>query len=129
MNPTMAMIIGIIIMDATPRPNIRGAMFNPVAVEPAFILTGLEREVYVRSEHGALRHRLVQSLVERGRPQSEVDYVVAGLIERKLLIDLDDRLIALANREPSYEMPSLTDFPGHYLDPKKQETESEKGAT
>jgi ribosomal peptide maturation radical SAM protein 1 len=89
---------------------------RPVAVEPSFMLTGLEREVYLRSESGILQHRLLRALVEQGHSESEVEAAVSNLLQKQIVIDMDDRLLALAYRGPSFEMPLLRDFPGQYRD-------------
>jgi len=42
--------------------------------------------------------------------------ILGFLLGKKLLLEIDGRLLALALREPVPELPSLEEFPGGFVD-------------
>ena len=70
------------------------------AKEKSFLLTGLDRTVYLACEEAPSEDRVTE------------EAVVRRLIERKLVLPLDRRLIALGLRGPLPPLPGLADFPG-----------------
>lgn len=74
------------------------------AQEKNFLVTGLDRAVYLACEEAPSEDRVME------------EAAVRRLIERKLVLPLDRRLIALGLRGPLPPLPGLADFPGGYVE-------------
>jgi ribosomal peptide maturation radical SAM protein 1 len=87
---------------------------NETAIE------GLHRDVYLCCEDGTARNRLTQLLKARyafAGTEDEIHDAVESLIESKLILALDDRLLGLATQGPAPEFSELEDLPLGYVDP------------
>lgn len=82
-----------------------------VAVAPRHLLRGLKREIYLECRWARRLARLTQRLVERGHPAEAVEAAIAGLIEAKLSLAIDQRLLSLAIEEPDAPYPAMADSP------------------
>jgi len=88
---------------------------RPAAVQPAFILEGLDREVYLRCDEAQRKGPLKTALEEQGHRKTDVESAIRQLVEQKLMVELDGRLLALAVEEPIPDLPKKIDYPGGEL--------------
>ena len=94
------------------------------AVETRIVLEGLARAVYTACEEAIRRENLPRVLgKEYGivSTPDKIEGVVADLERRKLLCEMDGRLVALAVRGSLPGLPSADQFPGGYLKPVKKD--------
>jgi ribosomal peptide maturation radical SAM protein 1 len=89
---------------------------RPIAVERRLTLTGLEREVYLACEEGRTPRWLHESFARRGVEAGAVDRAVAALQEKRILLELDGRLLSLAVRASQWDFVDRRGFPGGTLD-------------
>lgn len=89
---------------------------RPIATASEHVLTSVERELYLACEGAPKAERVLEDIFRTGVSGAEVDAALASLVESKLLLELDNRLIALAVREPVPDVPELEDFPGGFVD-------------
>ncbi|TAW26601.1 RiPP maturation radical SAM protein 1, partial [Rhizobium leguminosarum] len=75
---------------------------------------GIAREILLAADRGTPEIHLGRQL--KGANTIEIEEATADLIARNLIVRLDARLIGLATWSPYTPMPSLTAFPGGYLD-------------
>jgi len=87
-----------------------------VAVAEFHRLTGNERTIYLACEEGAGRNELYTVLRDHAVSASEVDRIVADLVEKRLLLLIDDRLLALAIPKPLAQVRRNVEFPGGWID-------------
>ncbi len=73
---------------------------RPAAVAASFELAGAEREIYLLCDAARPEEQVRRLLPERGYGAAQVDSSIRGLLEKKLLIRVDRRLLALAIEEP-----------------------------
>lgn len=77
---------------------------------------GLARDILLAADENAPEAGLRERLDGNGARSAEIDRIIADLIERKLIVRLDSRLVGLALRHPHTPMPAPTAFPGGYFD-------------
>jgi magnesium-protoporphyrin IX monomethyl ester (oxidative) cyclase len=90
---------------------------RPCAVAPTFKLEGLSAQVYRACDQALTPKALLQALQTQAgttRSWDEVEPVVAELRTRKILLDLNGRLLSLAVKEPC--RPLLQEHPGGEVD-------------
>jgi ribosomal peptide maturation radical SAM protein 1 len=90
------------------------------AAEMITTLEGLDRKVYLACDDGPSQTKL-PALLQKDYGIStraeEIEGVVANLRRRNLIIDLDDRLVALAVRGSLPKLPTPDQFPGGFSMP------------
>lgn len=90
---------------------------RPCASERSFRLQGIDRQVYLLCDHApsaaALPKQLRERFGEEVSPES-LTASIARLKERKILLELDQRLISLAVRGDPPTLPKMRDFPGGF---------------
>jgi ribosomal peptide maturation radical SAM protein 1 len=79
---------------------------RPVAVEESFCLSGEERAVYLACEDGIRPELLYARLSEEGVPATAAKEIVSDLVERRLLLLIDNHLMSLGIPEPLTEVPN-----------------------
>ncbi|MBI5522790.1 MAG: RiPP maturation radical SAM protein 1 [Desulfarculus sp.] len=87
-----------------------------VAVCPIHLLGGLEREIYLECRQARRLERLKQRLAERGHVPAAVESAISALLEAKLSLLIDGRLMSLAIEEPERPYPPVWEFPLGSLD-------------
>ncbi|TAV81219.1 RiPP maturation radical SAM protein 1, partial [Rhizobium leguminosarum] len=85
-----------------------------IAAEREHHVKGIAREILLAADRGTPEIHLGRQL--KGANTIEIEEATADLIARNLIVRLDARLIGLATWSPYTPMPSLTAFPGGYLD-------------
>lgn len=85
-----------------------------IAAEREHHVKGIAREILLAADRGTPEIHLGRQL--KGANTIEIEEATADLIARNLIVRLDARLIGLATWSPCTPMPSLTAFPGGYLD-------------
>jgi ribosomal peptide maturation radical SAM protein 1 len=85
---------------------------RPTTAASSFTLKGLDREIYLACDAAVRTKRLLDKFKKQGIPGDEVEGAVQGLLDRKLMIELDGHLLALAVREPMFELPERYEYPG-----------------
>jgi ribosomal peptide maturation radical SAM protein 1 len=101
---------------------------RPVAAVPFFTLEGLEREIYLACDMGNRTDQLIETFAKGNRTRSDVQVAIQNLLDRKLMVSLDDRLLALAVQEPFFELPEENLYPeGGFVSESKSDT-APKGA-
>lgn len=73
---------------------------RPAAAAAYFQLEGAERETYLLCDAARPEGRVRRLLLEKGYGASDVDSGIHSLLEKKLMIRVDRRLLALAIEEP-----------------------------
>jgi len=73
---------------------------RPAATAASFQLDGAEREIYLLCDAARLEDQVRKLLLEKGYGASDVDSGIRSLLEKKLMIRVDGRLLALAIEEP-----------------------------
>ena len=94
------------------RTRIRIHDTRRIAQEQEIELTGLPRSLYLACDIAPPVERVMSIFVARGFAKSEVERAAQDLLGRKLMLSVNDHLIALATREPLAGMPGLSDYPG-----------------
>lgn len=85
---------------------------RPVAVESSSRLVGLERDLYLACEEAKKPNDLYRRFVAGDVTRKRVDGVIQDLVDRRLMIRIDGRLLGLAVREPCEAFLEENDFPG-----------------
>jgi len=97
---------------------------RPCAVDNKYILTGPLSEIYMASTNAPTIHQLYQKLKKSKRfnqSQNEVEQSIEYLIQLKLLIRLQDRLLGLAVEKTDNPYPNHDNYPGGLVRiPRKQ---------
>ncbi|PKM76286.1 MAG: hypothetical protein CVU90_13185 [Firmicutes bacterium HGW-Firmicutes-15] len=88
---------------------------RPVAVAPSFTLEGAERELYLACDRAENESKVRKMLQERGLASSDVDTAIQTLLSSKLLVRVDQRLLALAIEEPYLEYVPRDQDPLGYI--------------
>jgi magnesium-protoporphyrin IX monomethyl ester (oxidative) cyclase len=88
---------------------------RPVAVAPSFRLSGLERDLYLACEHAQPPNALCKTFAAGRTTQEDVDSALQSLVDRKLMVRVDGRALALAVREPCEPLLAPHKFPGGCL--------------
>ncbi|OPY63507.1 MAG: Radical SAM superfamily protein [Pelotomaculum sp. PtaU1.Bin065] len=76
---------------------------RPVAVAPSFRLDGAQRELYLACDRAEDETQVREMLLGKGFSSSDVDAALRTLLDSKLLVRIDQRLLALAVEEPYLE--------------------------
>lgn len=84
---------------------------RPIAIAPCFCLTGVQKEIYLSCDQAQKESELQQMLQDKGFEQKDIDIAIQKLLENKLLIRIDSRLLALAVDEPYLEYVSHDESP------------------
>ncbi|MEW6363686.1 MAG: RiPP maturation radical SAM C-methyltransferase [Acidobacteriota bacterium] len=85
---------------------------RPVAVASSFVLEGVEREIHLACDAAVGWRRLLNQMVARGHSRAEVEAAAHSLLDRKLMIEVGGRLLALALCEPATALPERSEYPG-----------------
>jgi magnesium-protoporphyrin IX monomethyl ester (oxidative) cyclase len=92
---------------------------RPCAIEPEVNLEGLAYQVYVVCDRTVSYRELMDALSSQyGRNSlwDEIQPVVEELRSRKILLELNGKLLSLAVREPIVPLQEITEQPGGYVD-------------
>ena len=76
---------------------------RPIAVAPSFRLDGAQRELYLACDGAKDEITVREMLRGKGFSSSDADAAIQTLLDSKLLIRIDQRLLALAVEEPYLE--------------------------
>jgi ribosomal peptide maturation radical SAM protein 1 len=79
-------------------------------------LDGAERSVLLAADAGEPEARIYERLGRDGLSEAMIDAAVRDLVERRLLLKLDSRLVGLPLWKPYTPMPAPSTFPGGYFD-------------
>lgn len=93
---------------------------RPIAVQSSFRLNGIERDLYLACSQAKHQSQLHDELMQKGFCNSDIDIAVKALLENKLLIRIDQRLLALAVEEPSLDFLSKDQQPMGYISGKRK---------
>ena len=88
---------------------------RPIAVAPSFRLDGAQRELYLACDRAGEETQVREMLRDKGFSSSDVDAALQNLLDNKLLVRIDQRLLALAVEEPYLEYISREHFPWGYI--------------
>jgi ribosomal peptide maturation radical SAM protein 1 len=83
-----------------------------VATEPAFLLEGAERDLYLACEASPLRRGLA---VRAGLEAESAEKALLALRRRGVVLELDGRVVPLALRGSVPSLPGRRDYPGGHL--------------
>lgn len=92
---------------------------RPCAVESEICLTGLAYAIYLACDRVLTAPELLRTLKVNTGVNSSGDEVLAVITElrsRKLLLQLNNRFLSLALREPISSLPASQDYPGGHVD-------------
>lgn len=78
--------------------------------------TELTRDILRAADDSIPEARLRERFAGNGVTSNQIDMALADLMERKLVLRLDSRLVGLALWHPHTLMPAPTAFPGGYFD-------------
>jgi ribosomal peptide maturation radical SAM protein 1 len=76
---------------------------RPIAIAPRIRLDGAHRELYLACEQAVKETQVREILRDKGFSSSDVDAAIQSLLDNKLLVRIDQRLLALAVEEPYLE--------------------------
>lgn len=76
---------------------------RPVAIAPSFRLDGAQRELYLACDRARDESQVLKIIRDKGFSSADVDVAVRTLLDSKLLVRIDQRLLALAFEEPYLE--------------------------
>lgn len=79
------------------------------------VLTGLAREVLLACDEGPAEVALLSSFDRLGHEAAEISEVIDRLLEQRLMVRVDRRLIGLVLRGPVMPLPAPSTFPGGYI--------------
>jgi magnesium-protoporphyrin IX monomethyl ester (oxidative) cyclase len=102
---------------------------RPCAIEQEISLDGLAYRVYVECDRTLTHRELMDALVRKyGRDVSwdEIQPVVEELRSRKILLELNDRLLSLAVREAIVPLLELQEQPSGYVDIRRYISDTHK---
>jgi ribosomal peptide maturation radical SAM protein 1 len=88
---------------------------RPVAVAPSFCLEGVQRALYLACDRAEDEMNVRKLLQDKGFSSADVDAAVQNLLESKLLVRVDQRLLALAVEEPYLEYLPTDQNPLGYI--------------
>lgn len=92
---------------------------RPGAIENELNLEGLAYQVYMTCERALTQRELIKALRENYGQDvswSDIQPVADELVSRKILLELNGRLLSLAVRGPIPPFPNKRENPGGYLD-------------
>ncbi len=78
-------------------------------------LVGVSKRLLEAGEMTPPRSRLFAELAREGISESEAEAALAGLVERRLVLEVDERVLTLPLHNPVPSLPSVVDFPGGYF--------------
>lgn len=86
---------------------------RPYSPMESIRLEGLARDVLERCEEAPTRAQICTSLErEQGTHPEATQKVLSQLVDLKLVLPLDDRLLSLVLRDPVPPLPKMRDYPG-----------------
>lgn len=88
---------------------------RPCAVDSKHRLVGTAKRLLEAGEETPPRSRLLAELAREGIFENETEEALAELVERRLLLEVDGRVLTLPLRDPVPPLPLLADFPGGYF--------------
>lgn len=88
---------------------------RPVAIAPSFRLEGAQRELYLACDRAEDETQVREMLRDKGFSSADVDAAIRNLLDNKLLVRIDQRLLALAVEEPYLEYIPREQFPWGYI--------------
>ncbi|HAN18338.1 MAG: hypothetical protein A2X13_04435 [Bacteroidetes bacterium GWC2_33_15] len=80
--------------------------------EIQYKIQDLEKDVYISCERMDFKKNIYSEFINKGIDLLEIDLIVETLKKKKLILEIDDRLIALGLRGEIPHLPSRNDFPG-----------------
>ena len=87
------------------------------ALDEVVVLEGIERDVFLFFDDAPSPARCLRQLTrEQGYSTLEVESVIESLKERKLLLDVDGRLVGLAVRVNNAQLSTDAQYPGGYVE-------------
>lgn len=86
-----------------------------VATTSSYTLDDDAAALLLASDDAPPRHRLVDGFAREGWPQARIEAALATLIERRLVLAIDERIVNLALRDPVGEMTPRHLFPGGWI--------------
>lgn len=92
---------------------------RPIAVAPSHTLAGLHRELYLACDEGRTRRWLHTAFDKQGVAAGAVDEALQELIDAKLMLDADGRVVALAVATSRWALCDKMDYPGGCVDFKR----------
>ncbi len=90
-----------------------------VAVEKHSTVSGIDRDLCLACDAATHLVNLFTMFQKRGIPRKDVEESIHRLKEKKVVIELDGRLLALMLRQRPRELPHGTQWPGGSVDPVK----------
>jgi hypothetical protein len=88
---------------------------RPAAVASSFRLEGVQKELYLACDQAEREDRVCQILRDKGFGSSDIEAAIRNLLDNRLLVRLDQRLLALAVEEPYLQYISREHFPWGYI--------------
>jgi len=88
---------------------------RPIAVAPSFRLEGAQRELYLACDRAEDEIQVGEMLRSKGFSSLDVDAAIQTLMDSKLLVRIDRRLLALAVEEPYHKYLPLDQNPIGYI--------------
>lgn len=88
---------------------------RPIAVAPSFRLNGVQRDLYLACDQAEDESQVREMLRDKGFGNSDVDAALQTLLDSKLLVRIDQRLLALAIEEPYLEYLPKDQNPMGYI--------------
>lgn len=88
---------------------------RPAAVASSFRLEGVQKELYLACDQAEREDRVCQILGDKGFSDSDIEAAIRNLLDNRLLVRLDQRLLALAVEEPYLQYISREHFPWGYI--------------
>lgn len=85
----------------------------------SFSIHGIDREVYLACDKAMHLGSLVNRFEQQGVSRSELEQSIGRLQEKRFIIELDKRFLALAVSRPFRELPQWNEWPGGHVDPEK----------
>lgn len=79
-------------------------------VEKKYNLEKTEGQVFLFCMNGPKHSAVVAMAKAKNIPK--IQQMIEGLMQKKILIDLDNRYLSIATTKPLYSFPNLDDFPG-----------------
>jgi ribosomal peptide maturation radical SAM protein 1 len=86
------------------------------AVQSEIVLTGLAREIYKACDAAMTGDMIVRHMKKRNSTVTwqDIKPVIEELCAQKILLQLQDRFLSLALKEPLPKMPDITKYPGGF---------------
>ncbi len=89
---------------------------RPIATDSLHVLKGLEKDLYLACDEATRMEAIVRTMMTNGCAHREIEAARKSLLGKRLLVEIDGRLLALAVREPVPDLPPLEEFPGGFVD-------------